>query len=77
MFHQYFDTESPGEGRGQPLHNLHPWLISSLSQGELWALGLVLQYPLHTGEGDLHRLAVVISHVTTVSPLWFVQTNLN
>ena len=49
MFYQYFDTESPGEGRGSPLHNFHPWLISSLSQGELWALGLVLQYPLHAG----------------------------
>ena len=66
MFHQYFDTESPGKGRGQPLHNLHPWLISSLSQGELWALGLVLQYPLHAGEGGLHSQSS-----------WFVQTDLN
>ena len=76
MFHQYLDTESPGEGRGQPLHNLHPWLISSLNQGELRALGLVVHYPLHAGEGGLHRLAVVSSlHYSQSS--WFVQTDLN
>ena len=60
MFHQYLDTESPGEVRGQPLHNLHPWLTSSLNQGELRALGLVVHYPLHAGEGGLHMLAVVL-----------------